>query len=477
LTGSLRKGVTAKDVILTLLKTLTVKGGTGYIIEYSGAGLECLTVTDRGTIANMGAELGATTSIFPSDAQTLQYLTQNNRKKDYKYLVADLDAAYDQEVTINLDDVTPQIAFPHSPDHVHSIEDAVGIKVDQVAIGSCTNSSYKDLVTVANILKGKQVAPEVSLVISPGSSTILKQLSREGHLNVLIEAGARILENSCGPCIGMGQAPQTNGISLRTFNRNFKGRCGTISGEVYISSPAVAAISAIEGVITDPRTLDESYYDIDEPNALEANPAYYIEYDGNPNHKVVKGPNIKDFPRALPLEDYLSTQVLLKLGDNVSTDDITPSDARLLPLRSNIPELSKYCFSRVSDDFYRKAIQRHNGIVVGAENYGQGSSREHAAIAPMFLGVKVVLVKSFARIHRGNLINYGILPLLFERGQDYEKIDANDVIEIQSLWSGVDAGKIAVTNKTKGTTFYALVDLSPKEIEVLKTGGKLNYYS
>jgi aconitate hydratase len=477
LTGSLRKGVTAKDVILTLLKTLTVKGGTGYIIEYSGAGLECLTVTDRGTIANMGAELGATTSIFPSDAQTLQYLTQNNRKKDYKYLVADLDAIYDQEVTINLDDVTPQIAYPHSPDNVHSIEDAVGIKVDQIAIGSCTNSSYKDLVTVANILKGKQVAPEVSLVISPGSSTILKQLSREGHLNALIEAGARILENSCGPCIGMGQAPQTNGISLRTFNRNFKGRCGTISGEVYISSPAVAAISAIEGVIKDPRSLDESYYDIDEPEALEANPAYYIDYDGKPNHKVVKGPNIKDFPRALPLEDYLSTQVLLKLGDNVSTDDITPSDARLLPLRSNIPELSKYCFSRVSDDFYHKAIQRQHGIVVGAENYGQGSSREHAAIAPMFLGVKAVLVKSFARIHRGNLINYGILPLLFERGQDYEKIDANDVIEIQSLWSGVDKGKIAVTNKTKGTTFYALVDLSPKEIEVLKTGGKLNYYS
>lgn len=477
LNGKLNKGVTAKDIILSLLKTLTVKGGTGYIIEYSGAGLEYLTVTDRATITNMGAELGATTSIFPSDAQTLKYLTQNNRADDFVYLEADLDAAYDQQVTINLEAITPQIAYPHSPDNVHAIEDAIGLKVDQVAIGSCTNSSYKDLVTAANILKGKKVHPEVSLVISPGSSTILKQLSREGHLSAFIESGARILENSCGPCIGMGQAPQTDGISLRTFNRNFKGRCGTISGQVYISSPAVAAISAIEGVVTDPRTLDESYFEVDEPEALEANEAYFIKYAGDEEHAVQKGPNIKDFPIATPLGDDLTSEVLLKLGDNISTDDITPSDAKLLPLRSNIPELAKYCFSRVSDDFYENASVKQNGIVVGAENYGQGSSREHAAIAPMYLGVKAVLVKSFARIHRGNLINYGILPLLFEDGLDYDALELTDILAIDGLWSGVEDGKVTIINKTKNTSFKAIVDLSPKEIDVLRAGGKLNYYS
>lgn len=477
LNGKLKKGVTAKDIILTLLKTLTVKGGTGYIIEYSGVGLECLTVTDRATITNMGAELGATTSIFPSDAQTLKYLTQNNRAEDFVYLEADMDASYDQQVTIDLDQITPQIAYPHSPDNVHNIEDAIGLKVDQVAIGSCTNSSYKDLVTAANILKGKTVHPEVSLVISPGSSTILKQLSREGHLSAFIEAGARILENSCGPCIGMGQAPQTDGISLRTFNRNFKGRCGTISGQVYISSPAVAAISAIEGVVTDPRTLDESYFEVDEPEVLEVNEAYFIQYAGDGEHTIQKGPNIKDFPIASPLADSLMSEVLLKLGDNISTDDITPSDAKLLPLRSNIPELAKYCFSRVADNFYESALAKKNGIVVGADNYGQGSSREHAAIAPMYLGIQVVLVKSFARIHRGNLINYGILPLLFEDGQDYDTLDSRDILAIDGLWSGVEDGEVTIMNKTKNTSFKAIVDLSPKEMAVLRAGGKLNYYS
>lgn len=476
LTGSLKKGVTAKDIILTLLKELSVKGGTGYIIEYSGEGLEYLTVTERATITNMGAELGATTSIFPSDAQTLKYLKQNNREEAYRYLEADLGAVYDHQVSLALDEITPQIAFPHSPDNVHSIEKAIGKKVDQVAIGSCTNSSYKDLVTAANILKGKQVHPEVSLVISPGSSTILKQLSKEGYLNIFLEAGARILENSCGPCIGMGQAPQTDGVSLRTFNRNFKGRCGTISGQVYICSPAVAAISAIEGVISDPRVLDEGYFDIEEPEVLEANKAYFIPYQGSRGHNIEKGPNIKAFPLAEAIENQLMGQVLLKLEDNISTDDIVPSDAKLLPLRSNIPELSKYCFSRVSDSFYDKAIAKGKGIVIGGENYGQGSSREHAALAPMYLGVQAVLVKSFARIHRGNLINYGIVPLLFEDRTSYDGISEGDELSINQLWGDLRVGRVRITNKTKGTEFTVSHDLSDKEIELLLAGGKLNYY-
>jgi len=477
LTGQLNKGVSAKDIILFLLKQLSVKGGTGYIIEYSGEGLEYLSVTERATITNMGAELGATTSIFPSDAQTMKYLKQNNREVDFNYLEADLGATYDHQVTIDLDEITPQIAFPHSPDNVHDIESAGHIKVNQVAIGSCTNSSYKDLVTAANILKGKSVHPEVSLVISPGSSTILKQLSREGHLNTFIEAGARILENSCGPCIGMGQAPQTDGVSLRTFNRNFKGRCGTISGQVYICSPAVAAISAIEGIISDPRVLDESYFDVDEPETLETNDAYFIPYRGDATHSIEKGPNIKAFPLAVPLTNEISSQVLLKLGDNISTDDIAPSDAKLLPLRSNIPELSKYCFSRVSDDFYDKAQKQKRGIVIGAENYGQGSSREHAAIAPMYLGVQVVLVKSFARIHRGNLINYGVLPLLFDTHKDFDGVKTDDVLTIKNLWSGVECGEVTIQNETQGNTFTVKSDLSNKELDILKVGGKLNYYA
>lgn len=476
LSGKLKTGVASKDIILTLLKQLSVKGGTGYIIEYSGEGLEYLTVNDRATISNMGAELGATTSIFPSDAQTLKYLKQNNRADDFRYLSADLGASYDQQVTISLEEITPQIAFPHSPDNVKNIEEALEIKVDQVAIGSCTNSSYKDLVTVAQILKGKQVHPDVSLVISPGSSTILKQLSKEGYLSMLIESGARILENSCGPCIGMGQAPRTNGVSLRTFNRNFKGRCGTMSSEVYICSPAVAAISAIEGFIKDPRTLDESYYDIDEPEELESNDAFFIFYEGDRNFEIKKGPNIKAFPMSKPLEDTLKGDVLLKLEDNISTDDIVPSDAKLLPLRSNIPELSKYCFSRVSDDFYERILEKKRGIVLGGENYGQGSSREHAAIAPMYLGVEAVLVKSFARIHRGNLINYGIVPLLFSKASDYTSIDENDVLEIKALWAGIESGSLIIENKTKQTNFEVITDLSNSEIELLKAGGKLNYY-
>ncbi len=476
LTGRLKKGVSAKDIILTILKQLSVKGGTGYIIEYSGDGLEYLTVTDRATITNMGAELGATTSIFPSDAQTLNYLKQNNREKDFIYLQADIEANYDHQVTISLDEVTPQIAFPHSPDNVKDIEVAINMKIDQVAIGSCTNSSYKDLVTAANILKGKKVHPDVSLVISPGSSTILKQLTQEGHLVSFIEAGARILENSCGPCIGMGQAPQTNGVSLRTFNRNFKGRCGTDSGQVYICSPAVAAISAIEGVVTDPRTLDESYFDVDEPESLDVNEAYFINYEGELDYEIVKGPNIKAFPMAAPLSNVIEGDVLLKLEDNISTDDIVPSDARLLPLRSNIPELSKHSFSRVSDNFYQRILEKGKGIVIGAENYGQGSSREHAAIAPMYLGVQAVVVKSFARIHRANLINYGIVPLLFKNATDYNGVSEGDHLTIESLLSSITEGKVLVRNHTQNTTFEVLSDLSKSEVDLLKAGGKLNYY-
>lgn len=418
LTGKLSDKCNGKDVILTVLQKLSVKGGVGYIMEYTGPGIKSLSVTDRATICNMGAELGATTSIFPSDENTLDFLTKQNRPEDYIELSPDEDAEYENILEINLDNIVPMAAKPHSPDNVIKIDDEK-IKVDQVAIGSCTNSSYADMMKVAKILDGNKVDPSVSLVIAPGSSNILRLLSENGALKIFIEAGARILESACGPCIGMGQAPKSKGVSLRTFNRNFKGRSGTMDAEVYLVSPETAAASAITGYLTNPNTLDLDLT-IEEPSNYGKSDNYFIfPNEEDLGKDVVMGPNIKPFPKAVPLSDTISKKVILKTGDNITTDDICPSNAKLLPFRSNIPYLSQFSFKTIVDDFYNRAINNDGGIIVGGDNYGQGSSREHAALVPLFLGVKAVIAKSFARIHRSNLINSGILPLVFVNKDDY----------------------------------------------------------
>jgi len=478
LTGSLKKWVSAKDIILYVLRKLGVKGGVGYIVEYSGEGLSSLSVTDRATITNMGAELGATTSIFPSDDITKDYFTRQGRLDDFSYMSADDDALYHKSIEIDLNTIEPQVAKPHSPDNVVDLDDVVGINVDQVAIGSCTNSSYTDLMKVAKILKGKTVASGVSLVISPGSSSVLKMLSDNGALGDLISSGARILEASCGPCIGMGQAPKTNAVSLRTFNRNFKGRCGTSSADVYLVSPETAAVSAITGIISNPKTLKIDNY-IELPETFDYLDGYFIYPEsnsvGNKDTKIHMGPNIKPFPLNKALADTLSGEVLLKTSDNVTTDDIVPSNAKLLPFRSNIPELSKYCFTTLTDDFYSLAKEKNGGIVIGGDNYGQGSSREHAALIPLYLGVKAVIAKSFARIHKANLINSGILPLLFDNLGDYDNIDKADVLEIKGLLSSIGTKKVKVYNVTKDNYFEATLDASSRDIDVLKLGGYINY--
>src|SRR5699024_2126898 len=389
LTGKLNDKLNGKDVILTILKKLSVKGGVGYIMEYSGPGVKSLSVTDRATICNMGAELGATTSIFPSDENTLDFLTKQNRREDYVALKADSDAEYENRLEINLDEIVPMVAMPHNPDNGVAVE-SNKLKVDQVAVGSCTNSSYSDMMKVAKILEGNKVHPDVSLVIAPGSSNILRQLSKNGALNIFIESGARILESACGPCIGMGQAPKSEGVSLRTFNRNFKGRSGTMDAKVYLVSPETAAISAIKGYLTNPREIDMDLT-IEEPDNYGTSDNYFIyPKEENLGKPVVQGPNIKPFPKAVPLTDTVEKKVILKVEDNITTDDICPSNAKLLPFRSNIPYLSKFSFKTIIDDFYDRAIENEGGIIVCGENYGQGSSREHAALVPLFLGVKAV---------------------------------------------------------------------------------------
>lgn len=478
LEGALKPWVSAKDVILHVLKVLTVKGGVGYIVEYSGEGLSCLSVTDRATITNMGAELGATTSIFPSDERTKDYFTRQGRPEDYVALKADDDATYDEVLVVNLSELEPQIAKPHSPDYVDDVKSVEGTKVDQVAIGSCTNSSYTDLMRVAKILKGNRIASHVSLVISPGSSNILKMMADNGALGDMIAAGARILEASCGPCIGMGQAPKTDGISLRTFNRNFKGRCGTDSAEVYLVSPETAAISAIRGVIASPESIG-SDLEVLLPERFETYDGYFVFPTilseppmADEAAEVVMGPNIKPFPLNTALPDSLSATVLLKTGDNITTDDIVPSGAKLLPFRSNVPELSKHCFKTITDNFYEVCKANNGGFIVGGENYGQGSSREHAALVPLYLGVKAVVAKSFARIHKANLINSGILPLVFEDKADYEKIDQGDQLTFKT---SIETGHIVIHNATKGTDIPVALDGSANDVEVLKLGGYINY--
>lgn len=478
LTGKLRPWVAAKDVILEVLRRLSVKGGVGKIIEYCGEGVLTLSVPERATITNMGAELGATTSIFPSDETTRAFLKAQGREEDYTPLCADADAVYDETVDINLSELVPLAACPHSPDNVKSVEEIGSLKIDQVCIGSCTNSSLLDMLKVAYILKGKTVHPDVSLSIAPGSKQVLNMLAENGALATLIDSGARILESACGPCIGMGQSPNSKGISLRTFNRNFEGRSGTKDGQIYLVSPEMAAASALTGYLTDPRTLgDMPEFKLPEVFTIHDNmivpPAPEDEMD---SVEVLRGPNIKPFPVSGPLLDEIDAKCSLKVGDNITTDHIMPAGAKILPLRSNIPKISEYCFAVCDEGFHDRALQLGQSIIVGGSNYGQGSSREHAALAPLYLGIKAVIVKSFARIHMANLINAGIIPMTFADEADYDRIDQMDELSIHSVIGQIQNGDtVTVTNVTKGFDFLVDVALSPRQKDMLIAGGLLNY--
>lgn len=475
LVGKLNNMVSSKDIILEVLRKQTVKGGVGKVYEYGGEGVKSLSVPQRATITNMGAELGATTSIFPSDEKTLEFFKSQGREDAWVELKPDADAVYDEEITINLDELKPLAAKPHSPDNVDEVENIGKIKIDQVAIGSCTNSSYEDLMKVAQILKGNKVHKDVSLVIAPGSRQVMEMIARNGALADIISAGARILENSCGPCIGMGQSPGTDSVSLRTFNRNFYGRSGTLSAQVYLVSPEVAAVSAIKGVLTDPREFDIKFTNLDVNEFLIDDSMIIKPADVGSNVEVVRGPNIKPFPLNTELSQSIGGKVILKTEDNITTDHIMPSNAKLLPFRSNIPYLANYCFNTVDTEFPQRAKDNNGGFIVGGDNYGQGSSREHAALAPLYLGVKGVIVKSFARIHKANLINSGIIPMEFCDEKDYENISLLDNLEIPNILDNLGSGILEVKNTTKGTSFKVKVELSAKEVDVLKAGGKLNY--
>ncbi|HVI39810.1 MAG TPA: aconitate hydratase [Anaerovoracaceae bacterium] len=475
LAGSLKPWVSAKDVILYVLKQLTVKGGVGKIVEYTGEGVKTLSVTDRATITNMGAELGATTSVFPSDENTKAYLASQGREKDYIPISADADAVYDEVLKVDLSSLTPLAAMPHSPDNVDTIQNIGPIKVDQVAIGSCTNSSYTDLMKVSEILKGKKIHPDVSLVISPGSSKILSKLAENGSLASLINAGARIIENACGPCIGMGQSPKSGAVSLRTFNRNFKGRSGTLDADVYLVSPETAAVSAITGVLTDGSVSGLTLPEIKPENFnFNDNFIVYPKDTNKSNTEVDMGPNIKPFPQNTALPNQISGTVVLHAGNNITTDDIMPSDSRLLPYRSNIPYLANYCFEKIDKDFAARCKEVKSGIIVGGENYGQGSSREHAALAPLYLGIKFVLAKSFARIHRSNLINSGILPLAFENPADYDDFTLGQRLMIENAHAQVKNPVMVVRNPDTGKEYKLKTNFSELETEMILAGGKIN---
>ena len=478
LTGKLNPWCAAKDVILEVLKRLTVKGGVGKVIEYCGEGVKTLSVPERATITNMGAELGATTSIFPSDEITKEFLKAQKREDVWVELSADADAVYDEVVEINLSEIEPLAACPHSPDNIKSIKEIGKMKIDQVCIGSCTNSSLLDMLKVAHILKGKTVHPGVQLSIAPGSKQVLNMLAQNGALAIMIDAGARILESACGPCIGMGQSPNSNGISLRTFNRNFEGRSGTKDGQIYLVSPEVAAASAIAGVLTDPRELgDMPEFVLPEEFIINDNmivePATVEEMD---KVEILRGPNIKPFPETYPLDDVLDCKCSLKVGDNITTDHIMPAGAKILPLRSNIPEISKFCFTVCDEQFPERAKELGKSIIVGGSNYGQGSSREHAALAPLYLGIKAVVVKSFARIHRSNLINAGIVPFTFVNEADYEKISQGDDLLIENLVSAINGdGNAILKNKTNGAEIPVVCELSERAKEIVTAGGLLNF--
>lgn len=476
LKGKLQPWSSAKDIILKVLQELTVKGGVGKIVEYTGEGVKTLSVTDRATITNMGAELGATTSIFPSDENTKKYLESQGRGEDYVPLAADEDAIYDEKLVIDLDTLKPLAAMPHSPDNVDSVANIGEIKIDQVAIGSCTNSSYADLMKVAAILKGRKVHPDVSLVISPGSSKILKKLAENGALADMIGAGARIIENACGPCIGMGQSPKSGAVSLRTFNRNFKGRSGTLDASVYLVSPETAAISAVKGVLTDGSLTGETIAPIEDVD-FPANDNFIVYPEGTnvENTPVEMGPNIKPFPRNEKLAGNLDVTVCLHPGDNITTDDIMPSDSRLLPYRSNVPHLANYCFEKIDSQFAERCKETGRCAIVGGDNYGQGSSREHAALAPLYLGVKFVIAKSFARIHRSNLINSGILPLVFNNPADYDDFEIGQKLVIENAVDQVQNDLILVKNLTNGKTYEVSHNFSDLEKAMILAGGKINY--
>jgi aconitate hydratase len=478
LTGKLSPWVSAKDVILEVLKRLSVKGGVGKVMEYTGEGVKTLSVPERATITNMGAELGATTSIFPSDEITREFLKAQKREEDFVPLSADSDAVYDEVVEINLSELVPLAACPHSPDNVKSVDEIGKMKIDQVLIGSCTNSSLLDMLKVAHILKGKTVHPDVSLAIAPGSKQVLNMLAENGALAVMISAGARILESACGPCIGMGQSPNSGGISLRTFNRNFEGRSGTKDAKIYLVSPETAAISALNGYLTNPCDMGDmpefilpGEFLIND-NMVEA-PIGEADMD---SVEILRGPNIKPFPVSKPMEDEITAGVSLKVGDNITTDHIMPAGAKILPLRSNIPKISEHCFEVVDETFPKRALDMGKSIIVGGVNYGQGSSREHAALAPLYLGVKMVLTKSFARIHMANLINAGIIPATFKVEADYDRISAGDMLEVKDVTGRIKgADTLVIKNVTKGFEFEAQINLSKRQRDMLIAGGLLNY--
>lgn len=477
LTGKLSPFVTAKDVSLEILRILSVKGGVGAIIEWGGEGVKTLSVPERATITNMGTELGATTSIFPSDETTRLFLKAEGREQDYIPLASDPDAEYDKIIDIDLSKLKPLIAQPHSPDNVVEVESLKDVSVNQVCIGSCTNSSLADMLKVAALLKGKVISPKVSLSISPGSKQVLSMLSKCGALNDIIASGARILECACGPCIGMGFSPNSTGVSLRTFNRNFEGRSGTADAKVYLVSPETAVAAALTGKITDPRTLG-TMPKIKMPKKFDINDTAVIPPASEKIAKdlpILRGPNIKPFPESHPQENELEAKLVLKVGDNITTDHIMPAGAKILPYRSNIPHLSQFCFGVCDKTFPERAKKAGKGIIVGGINYGQGSSREHAALVPLYLGIRVVIAKSFARIHIANLINAGIMPLTFANKEDYDKLSQDDELCLTDIYNGMDKGEIVLENRTTGEKYMLNGEFSERQKEILKAGSLLKY--
>ena len=477
LTGKLNPYVTAKDISLEILRILSVKGGVGAVIEWGGEGIKYLSVPERATITNMGTELGATTSIFPSDEVTRKFLEAEGRGEDYTPLASDPDAVYDRVIDINLDELKPMIACPHSPDNVVTVESLKGTKVDQVCIGSCTNSSLYDMLKVAAMLKGKTISPSVSLSISPGSKQVLSMLADCGALSDILASGARVLECACGPCIGMGFSPNSAGVSLRTFNRNFIGRSGTADAQVYLVSPETAVAAALTGEITDPRLLGDEIQ-VKMPEAFKIDDSAVIAPatpDEAKDLEVLRGPNIKPFPKSAPQEDSLTAELVLKVGDNITTDHIMPAGAKILPYRSNIPHLSQFCFGVCDETFPERAKALGKSIIVGGSNYGQGSSREHAALVPMYLGVRAVITKSFARIHVANLINAGIMPLTFKNPEDYDKLNQGDKLTLTDVFSGMDKGEITLKDETTGESFPLSCSFTDRQKAILKAGGLLEY--
>ena len=477
LKGKLKPFVTAKDISLEILRILSVKGGVGAIIEWGGEGIKYLSVPERATITNMGTELGATTSIFPSDEVTKKFLEAEGRGEDYVELSSDADAVYDRIIDIDLDKLKPLIACPHSPDNIVTVESLKGTKVDQVCIGSCTNSSLFDMLKVAALLKGKTISPNVSLSISPGSKQVLSMLADCGALSDILASGARLLECACGPCIGMGFSPNSAGVSLRTFNRNFLGRSGTKDASVYLVSPETAVAAALTGEITDPRLLGEEPH-VTMPAAFKIDDSAVIP-PATPEEakdlEVLRGPNIKPFPKSEPQEDTLSAELVLKVGDNITTDHIMPAGAKILPYRSNIPHLSQFCFAVCDETFPERAKALGKSIIVGGSNYGQGSSREHAALVPMYLGVRAVITKSFARIHVANLINAGIMPLTFKNPDDYDKLNQSDKLTLTNVFAGMDSGEIMLKNETTGDEIPLVCSFTERQKAILKAGGLLEY--